>query len=116
MVEVQVNIDCADPDALREFYCAALGYKAKGHAGEYRSCVPADPATGPKIVFQRVPETKVVKNRMHFDVVVDDIEAEAARYVSLGATRVSDVPVCEHGGCWIVMLDPEGNELCICDS
>ena len=116
MVEVQVNIDCTDPDALREFYCAVLGYRVEGQAGEYRSCVPADGATGPKIIFQRVPEAKVVKNRMHFDVIVDDIEAEAARYVSLGATRVSASPVCEHGGCWIVMLDPEGNELCICDS
>jgi len=38
------------------------------------------------------------------------------RFIALGATRVSAVPVCEDGGCWIVMLDPEGNEICLCDS
>ena len=67
-------------------------------------------------MFQQVPETKLVKNRMHFDLVVDDIEAEAARFVALGASRVSEKPVGEHGCHWIVMHDPEGNELCLCDS
>ena len=107
MIEIQVNIDCADPDALRAFYC---------DAGQYRSCVPGDGAIGPKIVFQQVPEPKAVKNRIHLDLVVDDIEAESVRFIALGATRVSAVPVCEDGGCWIVMLDPEGNEICLCDS
>ncbi|HEY5170396.1 MAG TPA: VOC family protein [Acidimicrobiia bacterium] len=116
MIEVQVNIDCADADALQAFYCEALGYRAHGHVGQYRSCVPDAGATGPKIVFQQVPEPKAVKNRVHLDLVVDDIEAESTRWVALGATRASAEPVCEHGGCWIVMLDPEGNEICLCDS
>ena len=72
--------------------------------------------TGPTIVFQRVPESKSAKNRVHLDLIVADIEAEAARWVALGATRVSVEPVCEASGCWIVMLDPEGNEVCLCDS
>jgi predicted enzyme related to lactoylglutathione lyase len=63
-----------------------------------------------------VPEPKAVKNRIHLDLVVDDIEAESVRFISLGATRVSAEPLCEDGGCWIVMLDPEGNEICLCDS
>ena len=131
MTRVEVNIDCADADALRAFYCAALGYQARGEAGTYRACLPAGDATGPKIVFQQVPEPKTVKNRMHLDVIVDDIEAEAARWTAsstttlgrratcwtaLGATRTSAEPVREHGGAWIVMSDPEGNEICLCDS
>jgi predicted enzyme related to lactoylglutathione lyase len=116
MMEVQVNIDCTDAETLRAFYCEALGYKPHSEAGAYTSCVPGGDAVGPKIVFQQVPESKVVKNRMHFDLVVDDIEAEAARFVALGASRVSAKPVGEHGCQWIVMNDPEGNELCLCDS
>ena len=115
-MEIQVNIDCADAEALRTFYCAAIGYKPHGELGNYRSCVPRERGAGPKIVFQQVPETKVAKNRVHLDLIVDDIEAEAARWIALGATRVSEQAVCEGGGCWIVMLDPEGNEVCLCDS
>jgi predicted enzyme related to lactoylglutathione lyase len=116
MIEVQVNIDCTDADALRAFYCEALGYRPRGQMGSYRSCVPPDSVAGTTIVFQQVPEPKTVKNRLHLDLVVDDIEAEAARWIALGATRVSAEALCEGGGCWIVMLDPEGNEVCLCDS
>ena len=116
MVEVQINIDCADAGQLRAFYCEALGYQPHGTVGAYASCVPGDDAVGPKIVFQQVSESKAVKNRVHLDLIVDDIEATAYRFAALGATRVSAQPVCEGGGCWIVMLDPEGNEICLCDS
>jgi predicted enzyme related to lactoylglutathione lyase len=116
MIEVQVNIDCADTVALRAFYCTALGYRPYREEGQYTSCVPGAGANGPKIVFQQVPESKAVKNRVHLDLVVDDIEAEAVRFVALGATRLSARPVGEEGCRWIVMLDPEGNEICLCDS
>lgn len=116
MIEVQVNIDCADAVGLRTFYCEALGYEAHQEAGPYTSCVPGPGAVGPKIVFQQVPESKSVKNRVHLDIEVDDIEAESTRWLALGATRVSAQPVCEAGGRWIVMLDPEGNEVCLCGS
>ena len=116
MIEVQINIDCADADALRAFYCEALGYRAHRESGTYVSCIPGAGAVGPKIVFQQVPEPKVVKNRVHLDLVVDDIEAESARFVALGATRVSVEPIGEGGDRWIVMLDPEGNEICLCAS
>ena len=116
MIEVQLNIDCADAVSLRAFYCEALGYEPHQQSAQYTSCVPGPGAVGPKIVFQQVPESKSVKNRVHVDLVVDDIEAESARWLALGATRVSAQPVCESGGCWIVMLDPEGNEVCLCDS
>jgi predicted enzyme related to lactoylglutathione lyase len=115
IADVQINIDCADPNTLRDFYCRALGYVARGNGVHYTACEPREGVHGPVIVFQRVPEPKSVKNRLHLDLVVDDIEAEAARFVSLGAARVSAEPL-DDGGRWIVMTDPEGNELCICDS
>jgi predicted enzyme related to lactoylglutathione lyase len=114
-VELHVNIDCRDLATMVDFYTQALGYEAYGTAGQqYASVVHADPGM-PKLVFQVVPEQKLAKNRMHLDLVVDDIEAEAARWLALGATRVSAEPVQEFGLSWIVMQDPEGNELCLCD-
>jgi predicted enzyme related to lactoylglutathione lyase len=112
-MQFQLTIDCADLDRMTAFYAAALGYVPKGAAAQYASMVAADGA-GPKLVFQRVDEPKVVKNRMHLDLIVDDIEAEAARFVSLGATRGESFA--ELGIHWIAMHDPEGNEVCLCDS
>jgi predicted enzyme related to lactoylglutathione lyase len=115
-MKIDINIDCADRDRLVDFYTAALGYVPYETAGEtYRSIVPAD-GDGPKLVFQQVPEPKVAKNRVHLDLIVDDIEVEARRFVELGGTRVSAEPVVEYGCSWIVMQDPEGNELCLCSS
>jgi predicted enzyme related to lactoylglutathione lyase len=62
-----------------------------------------------------VAEPKAVKNRMHVDIEVADIHAEAERLVSLGATKVSEAPCSEHGSTWLLMHDPEGNEFCVCD-
>jgi predicted enzyme related to lactoylglutathione lyase len=112
--EIQINIDCADLDRMLTFYCAALGYTPESQAGQqYASAVAGDGR--PKLVFQKVPEAKVTKNRVHLDVIVGpDIEGEAARLRELGATRVEKLA--EYGLNWIVMHDPEGNEICICDA
>ena len=67
------------------------------------------------LLFFKVPEPKTVKNRMHLDIHADDIEAEAERLVGLGATRVEG-PIAEWGERWIVLADPEGNELCVCSA
>ncbi len=108
-------LDCADPEALGEFWSAALGYTVLGGAGNYVMLVDPEGAQ-PKLVLQRVTETKPGKNRMHFDIEVPDIETEVARLVELGATRVSEGPCREHGSTWILMSDPEGNEFCVCDA
>ena len=59
-------------------------------------------------MFARVPEPKAVKNRVHLDVIAADIEAEIARLVRLGGTRVARRD--EYGYAWTLMRDPEGNE------
>ena len=68
-----------------------------------------------RVTLQGVPEAKEVKNRMHLDIDVVDIEAEASRLEALGARRVESEPMHEHGTNWILMADPEGNEFCVCD-
>jgi predicted enzyme related to lactoylglutathione lyase len=108
-------LDCTDPLRLAEFWAPALDYVSVGEVGSYVALFP-NGRPGPKLLLQRVSEPKVAKNRMHFDIEVPDIEAEAARLVALGAQRVQPETLSEHGTTWVLMADPEGNEFCVCDA
>ncbi|AZG44600.1 VOC family protein [Gordonia insulae] len=141
--EIQVTFDCADPATLAGFWAEVLGYRiqdpppgfeswdaaleAFGIPPERRNDASAliDPDDdGPRIFFQRVPEGKTAKNRVHLDVRAapgadgDErmaaLETACERLVALGATRVErrePAPPLESGH--IVMRDPEGNEFCL---
>ncbi|MBH5335932.1 VOC family protein [Streptomyces pactum] len=138
--KVQVTFDCAEPERLARFWCEVLGYVVppppEGFAGwdEYNDSLPperrdadfacADPTgVGPRLYFQRVPEGKVVKNRVHLDVRVGTglvgeerlaaLEAECARLVELGAVRGELLPADEENESCITMRDIEGNEFCL---
>jgi len=112
--KIGLVLDCANPVARADFWSAALGYTALGGAGGYVLLVDG---TGqqPKLLLQGVPEEKAGKNRMHLDIEVGDIEAEATRLEGLGARRVAAEQMHEHGTSWVLMTDPEGNEFCVCD-
>jgi hypothetical protein len=80
--------------------------------------------TGPRLFFQRVPEPKMAKNRVHLDVRVAPglegeqrmaaLEAECERLVALGATRRQrHEPAPPTSAGFLVMIDPEGNEFCL---
>ena len=112
--EIGLVLDCEDPERLAKFWGPALGYVNLGNVGSYVALFP-DGRPGPKLLLQKVPEAKVTKNRFHADLEVADIHAEAKRLVALGATKVSEEPCSEHGSTWLLMLDPEGNEFCVCD-
>ena len=108
-------LDCADPDQLSHFWSAAIGYTILGGAGNYVMLI--DETGGmPKLLLRRVSEAKSGKNRMHFDIETPSVDVEVARLETLGATRISDEAVEEHGNRWIVMADPEGNEFCVCNA
>ena len=137
--QVQVTFDCAEPERVARFWCETLGYAMPSPAGfeswdAYQGSLPAeergawaacaDPTgAGPRLYFQRVPEGKVVKNRVHLDVragtgLVGDerlktLEAESARLVALGARQVQLLPADEENESCIVMQDVEGNEFCL---
>jgi predicted enzyme related to lactoylglutathione lyase len=109
-----IQIDCADPERLAGFWSAVLGLEIGASSGDpvhYLDLVPARPGE-PTVGFQRVPEGKVVKNRLHLDVVVDDVDAATAAALALGATRPAREDVHEYGYNGRLLLDPEGNELC----
>lgn len=107
-------LDCVDPERLARFWGPALRYVNVGRFGTYVALFPDD-RPGPKLLLQQVPEPKAGKNRMHLDIEVADIHAEADRLVALGATSLREGPCREHGTTWLLMSDPEGNEFCVCD-
>lgn len=112
--QIGLVLDCADPEALARFWSPALDYVNVGMVGSYAALFP-NGRPGPKLLLQKVEESKVGKNRMHFDIETVDIQAEVERLVDLGATQVDAAPISELGTSWIRMADPEGNEFCVCD-
>lgn len=119
--DVQVAVDCADPARLAAFWIEVLGYRPQRTDGpEWVAIVDPD-GVRPRLLFHRVPEGKVVKNRVHLDIRVSGagdmatrrprVDAEAARLVALGAThlRTDDDGV----DYFAVLQDPEGNEFCV---
>ena len=108
-------LDCADPEALAGFWSAALGYTTLGGAGSYVLLVD-EAGQQPKLLLQRVAEARTAKNRMHLDIETIDLDNEVARLEALGARRLGPAAVEEHGHRWVVLADPEGNELCVCES
>jgi hypothetical protein len=138
--QFQVTFDCADAERVARFWCDVLGYVVPSPPAGFatwddfgRSLPPErqgsrfaciDPSgVGPRLFFQRVPEGKVVKNRVHLDVRVgtglvgeerlDTLEAECSRLVALGAVRVRLLAADGEDESCIVMQDIEGNEFCL---
>jgi hypothetical protein len=136
----QVTFDAGDPERLGRFWGDVLGYIQQPPPSGFESWdaaldawnVPAedrgamfavvDPdGVKPRLLFQRVPEGKTAKNRVHLDVNIGAgappadrpaiVRAEADRLVALGAVEVREAT--ENGEYWIVLHDPEGNEFCV---
>jgi hypothetical protein len=139
---LQVVFDANDPARLAEFWALALDYIAqpppKGfdswddwaramhipeeNWGDARALVDPD-GVGPRIFFQRVPEPKTAKNRVHLDVnaggghgtPLDErrrrVDAAVDRLVAAGASVLG--PMEQRGEYWVVLSDPEGNEFCV---
>ena len=84
-----VAIDCADAAALARFWADVLGRQvAEGSTAERAVLLAGDGDTsGPRITFNKVPEPKIVKNRLHLDLISDTFDAETERLLSLGAQQ-----------------------------
>ncbi|MFG3253906.1 VOC family protein [Streptomyces sp. NPDC048172] len=104
-----ITIDCARPQALAGWWATALRTEVDEDYGEF-VVVAAEPLV---LGFQRVPEEKRVKNRVHVDFVAADRTEEVERLVGLGATVVDEHAV--WGPTWTTLRDPEGNEFCVSD-
>jgi catechol 2,3-dioxygenase-like lactoylglutathione lyase family enzyme len=124
-----VTIDCADPASQARFWIEVLGYQPDGASPEDApegegnwAAIAAPEGDRPSLFFQRVPEGKVAKNRMHLDIDVAGegpveerrarIDAEVARLKALGASDHRGAHA-EGNAYWVRMNDPEGNEFCL---
>ena len=143
-VRFQLTVDCTDPDRLARFWAEALGYvpapPPAGHEswrayydelgldddiGDGVDSLVDPDGAGPRIWFQKVPEPKVTKNRLHLDVAAgvardtalpertEAIRSAADRLVSLGATVVRELFDEGIGFFAVTLHDPEGNEFCV---
>ncbi|MGB9376865.1 MAG: VOC family protein [Mycobacteriales bacterium] len=138
VTRVQVTFDAADPHALAGFWAEALGYQQEDHssvvaqlldAGHLRpdevidvegrqafrdvaTCIDPD-GSRPRLLFQRVPEPKGTKNRVHLDLQVgaEAAPAEIERLLALGATAAWVTS--DRGPVNTTLRDPEGNEFCV---
>jgi catechol 2,3-dioxygenase-like lactoylglutathione lyase family enzyme len=104
-------IDTGDPARIASFWESALGWRRTYDSDDEVVLEPpaGSPEDGvaPDLLFLRVPEGKVVKNRLHLDLRPGDQAAEVARLEALGARRVS---IGQGEVSWVVMADPDGNE------
>lgn len=105
----EVVVDCHDPLALATFWSHVLGGTPELRDPDW--CRLQGPGS-PLISFQRVPEAKSTKNRLHLDVLVDDVDAATAQAESLGAKRLGERHDAAPGS-FQVLTDPEGNEWCV---
>jgi predicted enzyme related to lactoylglutathione lyase len=107
-----IVIDTVDPARIAPFWCALLGVRERGWFGDDYLMLTTD-GGAPPAAFQRVPEAKSVKNRLHIDLAVEDLDGAFAQIVAYGGSAVSDILEMPGGYRWRVMADPEGNEFCI---
>jgi predicted enzyme related to lactoylglutathione lyase len=109
---LEVVLDCSDPEELKGFWQEALGYRVHYSEPSLAVLVLQDVNTSPLLV-QRVPEPRVGKNRMHLDIVTEDVEAEVERLGVLGAGRLHEGVRSFGPTRWVTMADPESNEFCV---
>lgn len=143
-VAFQVTFDCADPDAMAGFWSTALDYRLPAPPQGFdtweaflesmgtpesewnsRSAIEDPDGSGPRIFFQRVPEPKTSKNRVHLDVNAGgghateaderrrNVDAKVEELTAAGATVVRTHDEAAWDERWVVMQDPEGNEFCV---
>ena len=109
-----IIVDCDDPLALAGFWAAILGTEIVSQEPAFPFYVDLAPVDGvPMIVFQRSEEPKTVKNRMHFDVAVEDIDEATRQLEGLGGQRIDQQINSEVGYSFRAVADPEGNEFCL---
>ena len=109
-----IVMDTQMPERLVEFYTELQGVEVllAYDDGRYHALAPN--REGLMLVFQRVPEPKVGKNRAHFDLVVEDLDAGTTRVQELGGRWLEEGKTHDLSGfSWRVMADPEGNEFCL---
>lgn len=104
-------IDTVDPSGLAPFWCRLLGVSVDSEIGDGDFLILSPTEEGLIVGFQRVPEAKTTKNRVHLDLVVDDLDAATEEVERLGGRWLEPGTTRElEGFKWRCMADPQGNE------
>ena len=106
----EIVFDCSNPEALARFWQALIGGEVDVESDDWAVLDGDD--LGFYIGFQRVPEGKSAKNRLHIDVEVDDLATAVDEAEQLGARKLGELVEDDDGGAFQVMADPGGNEFC----
>jgi hypothetical protein len=108
-------VDCRDPEMVAGFWEAALGWRRTHDTFEQIVLEPPEGSVEdgvvPDLLFLRVPDPTPGKNRLHLDLRPKDQESEVRRLITLGARPVAVGQPSD--AFWVVLADPEGNELCV---
>ena len=114
------SIDCHNAYELSEWWKPVLGYvdiDGDPNLPGHEECMIRDPETGHQVLFIEVPDEKVVKNRLHFDITPrpgSTRDGEVERILALGGTWVEDHRNIRGPGIgWATLADPAGNEFCV---
>jgi predicted enzyme related to lactoylglutathione lyase len=109
-----VVVDAHDCEVLARFWSSVLGWRITHEADQEWAIEPPEGSpeahVAPDVLFVKVPDEKIVKNRLHFDLRPKDQDAEVERIIDLGATRID---IGQGDVSWVVLADPEGNEFCV---
>lgn len=105
----EIVFDSGNPEALARFWQALIGGEVEVESTDWVVLDGED--VGFYIGFQRVPERKTTKNRLHLDVEVDDLDEAVDAAEQLGARKLGP-QVDEEDGSFQIMADPDGNEFC----
>ncbi|CAB4753582.1 MAG: VOC family protein [Actinobacteria bacterium] len=113
-----ITLDAHEPKALAHFWAEVLGWSVSEDGDDIGWWIERDLGdpmkTGfPDILFLKVSDSKIIKNRMHLDLRPDDQNVEVARLEKLGAKKIEIGQSSDLETTWVVMADPEGNEFCV---
>ncbi|MFD5415613.1 VOC family protein [Streptomyces nojiriensis] len=112
-----ITFDALDPYRVAEFWSAVTGFTMHPDDVEGDDEVMLEPGQpgAPGLLFIRVPDGKSVKNRVHLDIQppTGTRDETVERLIGLGAKLVDDRRAADGVAGWVVLADPEGNELCI---
>jgi predicted enzyme related to lactoylglutathione lyase len=104
-------IDATDPERLTRFWAAMLDVEVDTTVADGQFVILSPTKDGLTVGFQRVPEHKTSKNRLHLDLVIEDLDAATAEIEKLGGRWLEPGNTRDlEGFQWRTMADPEGNE------